>query len=125
MERPCCQHGDGFEPGVSPAGCPACADGVVTGGAFDACPTGAATVALGELSPGQMAVVCEHCLGPRDASMLRAMGMRPGASVRVCRQGEPCIVEVMPPGPCGCDCRTRIGLAAELARRIRVVKQAV
>lgn len=56
--------------------------------------------------------------------MLRAMGMKPGAMVRVCRAGEPCIVEVLAPrggGPCGCDCSTRIGLAKDLAMRVMVI----
>ncbi len=123
MGTGCCQHGDGFSAAMTPGGCPACA-GVATLSGLGTCPTGAATIALDALEPGRLGVVCEHCLDPKDASMLRAMGMRPGASVRVCRRGEPCIVEVMPPGPCGCDCRTRIGLAADLARRIRVVERA-
>lgn len=81
-------------------------------------------VSLFALGTGRLAKVCEHCLNESDAAMLRAMGMKPGASVRVCRAGEPCIVEVLPPsggGPCGCDCSTRIGLAKDLAMRVMVV----
>lgn len=71
-----------------------------------------------------MARVCEHCLDEKDASMLRAMGLKPNSMVRVCRAGEPCIVEVLTPrggGPCGCDCSTRLGLAKDLAQRVMVV----
>lgn len=81
-------------------------------------------VSLYSLGTGRIARVCEHCLNESDAAMLRAMGMKPGASVRVCRTGEPCIVEVLAPsggGPCGCDCSTRIGLAKDLATRVMVV----
>lgn len=81
-------------------------------------------ISLHSLSPGRIAKVCEHCLSDQDTTMVRAMGMRPGAMVRVCRAGEPCIVEVLAPrggGPCGCDCSTRIGLAKDLAMRVMVI----
>lgn len=82
-------------------------------------------VALTTLRPGQSGVVCESQLDPSDAAMLRAMGLRPNATIRVCRLGEPCIVEVMTGGvvreDCGRpDCRCRIGLARPLAERVRV-----
>jgi Fe2+ transport system protein FeoA len=83
-----------------------------------------APVALHSLTPGQIARVCDQCLNDEDATMLRAMGLKPGALVRVCRAGEPCIVEVLAPrggGPCGCDCSTRIGLAKDLAMRVKVI----
>ncbi len=99
-----------------------------------------AGVALTNLRPGDVGVVCETCMDPIDAAMLRAMGLRPNATIRVCRLGEPCIVEVFtgssaradaacPPGlasdrPCdrpgGCSCR--IGLARPLAERVMVMR---
>lgn len=89
----------------------------------------AGAIPLTQLRPGQVGVVCETCLDAMDAAMLRAMGLRPAASIRLCRLGEPCIVEVFPadcpegePGACAqVDCRCRIGLIRYLADRVRVV----
>jgi hypothetical protein len=58
--------------------------------------------------------------------LLRAMGLRPNAAIRICRLGEPTIVEVLPSRPgegnrCARpDCRCRIGLAWTLAQRVMV-----
>lgn len=85
-----------------------------------------APITLARLALGQTGVVCEHRLDPADAALLRAMGLRPNARVRVCRRGEPCIVEILPAAPGegdGCDlpdCRCRIGLARPLAERVMV-----
>jgi Fe2+ transport system protein FeoA len=80
-------------------------------------------VSLLTLQAGQMATVFQTCLDPSDAALLRAMGLRPSARIRVCRLGEPCIVEVLSgsescgrPGGCAC----RIGLARPLAERVMV-----
>lgn len=56
----------------------------------------------------------------RDGPVLRAMGLRPAAKVRVCRVGEPTIVEVV--GGVGetCRCGCRIGLCRELAAKVMV-----
>ncbi len=51
-----------------------------------------------------------------EVKMLRAMGLRPNASVTMCRLGEPCIVTLS--GACGGGCR--IGLAKEIADRVMV-----
>lgn len=52
-----------------------------------------------------------------DAELLAAMGLACNARVRLCRQGEPCIVRVLAgDGAGGC----RIGLARPLAQRIVV-----
>src|SRR5439155_21521247 len=76
------------------------------------CCTGAATIADSHV--GQIGGVCYSDLDEQDAAMLRAMGLRPRARVRVCRVGETCIVEVID-GP-GCSCR--IQLSRQLARRV-------
>ena len=80
-------------------------------------------VAMTTLQAGQMATVFQTSLDPSDAALLRAMGLRPSARIRICRLGEPCIVEVLSgtdscgrPGGCAC----RIGLARPLAERVMV-----
>lgn len=83
--------------------------------------TGGHGVALTTLKPGETARICETCLDPADAAMLRAMGLRPNAVVRLCRMGEPCIVEVMAGEASAAGCACRIGLAKLLAQRVLVV----
>jgi Fe2+ transport system protein FeoA len=46
-----------------------------------------------------------------DCGLLRALGMTDQCELRVCRAGEPCIVQVK---------STRLGIAASLARSILV-----
>ncbi len=85
------------------------------------------TVGLVALAVGEVAVIREAHLDRDDAALLRAMGLGPGVRFKLCRQGEPCIVAIMPsccgvagPGadlPC---CAGRIGLARSLARAIVV-----
>ncbi|MDX2130781.1 MAG: FeoA family protein [Planctomycetota bacterium] len=83
-------------------------------------------LALTDMAAGQTGAVCEHCMDPADATLLRAMGLRPNATIRVCRTGEPTIVEVYPSRPgegsqCArADCRCRLGLAWVLASRVKV-----
>lgn len=81
-------------------------------------------IRLSEAPHGFVGVVCHHELSVTDAELLRAMGLRPSARVRVCKPGEPCIVQVLagcgheggPGGLSGCSCR--IGLSGSLARRV-------
>lgn len=86
---------------------------------------------LSKLRPGQIARVCEACIDSKDAAMLRAMGLRPNARIRVCRVGQPCIIEVMAGGCDGdegacnagspaAECACRIGLARPLAEKVVV-----
>lgn len=58
-----------------------------------------------------------------DLAMLRAMGLRSGAMIRVCRTGEPTIVEVISGHTCRCQCRCRIGIARAVARRITLERE--
>ena len=69
-------------------------------------------IPMTELTRGQSARI--HCTQahPDDSSMLRAMGLRPDASIQMCRLGEPCIVSLS--GAC------RIGLAKDIASRVMV-----
>lgn len=77
-------------------------------------------MALSRLPVNALAHVCETCLDPRDAAMLRAMGMRPCARIRMIRAGEPCIVEVVGVNPATGSCGCRIGLSRDLADRVTV-----
>jgi len=71
---------------------------------------------LAQLRRGEVATVCSAELDAHDGALLRAMGLRPEARVRVCRLGQPCIVEVC--DDCGGGCR--IGLARDIAERVLV-----
>ncbi|MGE3166498.1 MAG: ferrous iron transport protein A [Planctomycetota bacterium] len=72
----------------------------------------AVPVALSELPVGQCGQLGDWSFDGRDADYLRALGLTPGSELRVCKQGEPCIVQVH---------RTRLGLANAVARRIFAV----
>jgi hypothetical protein len=50
-----------------------------------------------------------------DCALLRALGLSDRCLLRVCKAGEPCIVQVR---------ATRIGLSRELARGILVIPEA-
>jgi Fe2+ transport system protein FeoA len=84
--------------------------------------TGEDVASIASLKRGQTGVVLEAQLGESDSALLRAMGLHPAARVRLCREGEPCIVAVTAgSGPnCGCGSECRIGLARSLAQRIFV-----
>lgn len=83
-------------------------------------------VSLAQLTHGQTATVdgpdASGVVSTGDAAYLRAMGLRPNARIRVCRLGQPCIVEVMTgEGDCGkSECGCRIGLSKELAEHLMV-----
>lgn len=76
---------------------------------------------LDELRPEDRGRVLGLDVSARDAGYLRSMGLRPGATLRVTRQGDPCVVEVLCPEGCRCGPATRIGLARDLSRRVRVL----
>lgn len=69
-------------------------------------------------SAGEIAQVARLDLEPSEASMLRAMGLRPGALVRLSKVGNPSVVEVISGHTCRCHCRCRIGLAKDVAARV-------
>jgi Fe2+ transport system protein FeoA len=55
-------------------------------------------------------------LAKDDCALLKALGMTDRCLLRVCKAGEPCIVEVK---------ATRIGLSRALARGVFVVPEAL
>lgn len=77
-------------------------------------------VPLLDMEPGQTATVRGTSMDPAEARLLRAMGLRPNCVVRMCRVGEPCIVEVMFGCAEGGKCSCRIGLSRPLAERVLV-----
>lgn len=71
----------------------------------------AATVPLTDLAPGVVAVLREvH--DPQSRAVLRALGLTGGARLRLCRIGDPCIIQVR---------STRIGLSKAVAQSVFVV----
>ena len=71
-------------------------------------------VPLSALPPGTFARVLSSQLTVDDCSLLRALGLTDHCVVRVCKAGEPCIVQVR---------TTRIGLARSVADGILVVPE--
>ena len=69
------------------------------------------TITLCQLETGKRARVLAADLCCEDCELLRAMGMGEECTVRVCRSGEPCIVEVS---------GTRLGLSRAMTRNIFV-----
>jgi Fe2+ transport system protein FeoA len=78
---------------------------------------GASTpIRLSQLTPGRRATLHAADLAPQDCALLRALGMTDRCTLRICKVGEPCIVEVR---------STRIGLSKAVAHGIFVVPETV
>jgi Fe2+ transport system protein FeoA len=82
--------------------------------AAEAAGTASDPVRLSALAPGQ--VVRLHCanLAAHDCALLGALGLTDSCLLRICKIGEPCIVQVH---------ATRIGLSRSVADGIFVVPQ--
>lgn len=70
---------------------------------------------LTELRPGSLAHLHDDNLAGEDWALLSALGLSLRSEVRVCKAGNPWIVQVR---------STRIGLADDVARQILVVPAA-
>ena len=68
---------------------------------------------LAELAVGDVARVHQTDIEDTTGRFLRAIGLTRTAEFRVCRRGEPCIIQVR---------STRVGLARAIADRILVVR---
>lgn len=66
---------------------------------------------LTALQPGAMAVLHEVC-DSRSCAVLKSLGLTGGSRFRVCRMGDPCIIQVR---------STRIGLSREVADSVLVM----
>ena len=71
---------------------------------------GATTVPLLELAPGTVAVL-RQIRDDESHAVLRSLGLTDGARLRICRLGDPCIIQVR---------STRIGLSKVVAQSIYV-----
>ena len=73
-----------------------------------------APVRLSDLSAGQTARLHGADLNAQDCALLRAIGLTDRCVLRICKVGEPCIVQVR---------TTRIGLSRSVADGIMVVPE--
>jgi len=73
-----------------------------------------APVRLSELPPGRLARLHGADLTAHDCALLRAIGLTDRCLLRVCKIGEPCIVQVR---------ATRIGLSRAVAHGIFVLPE--
>ena len=71
----------------------------------------APSVRLDELPPRVCAVVCNVTTDDEDTQRLKALGVCVGRRVELVRVGDPLILKVF---------GSRLGISAELARRVRV-----
>jgi Fe2+ transport system protein FeoA len=70
----------------------------------------ATTVPLLTLAPGTIGVL-KQVLDDQSRAVLRSLGLTDGARFRICRLGDPCIIQVQ---------STRIGLSKAVAQSIYV-----
>ncbi len=73
-------------------------------------------IALSTLAVGSLARLHEARLDPQSAGLLRALGLSSARELRLCKAGEPCIVQVG---------STRIGVSRDVASRILVIPNGV
>lgn len=78
-------------------------------------PSAAVPIPLSELRVGSRARFHEARLDPASCRLLRALGLTTACEVRLCKTGEPCIVQVR---------TTRIGLSMAVAGGIFVIPDA-
>ena len=75
----------------------------------------AAVCCLCELAVGSTARLHGDDLDPEVLSLLQSLGLTRTSEMRLCKNGDPCIVQVR---------ATRIGLSKEVAGQVRVVPTA-
>lgn len=72
----------------------------------------ATPISLCDLAVGAVARLHEARLDPEGCHQLRSLGLTESCTFRLCKTGEPCIVQVR---------STRIGISGSVARHIFVV----
>jgi len=75
-------------------------------------PVATSSVCLSDLAEGDVARLQMAHLDPEACHQLRSLGLTESCQLRLCKKGEPCIVQVR---------STRIGLSGSVARQIFVV----
>ena len=76
----------------------------------------AGAVRLADLAAGASARLFDAQLDAGPRALIRALGLTDGSVLRVCQQGDPCIIQVR---------ATRIGLSSRVAREVFVVPVAL
>jgi Fe2+ transport system protein FeoA len=71
-------------------------------------------ICLCDLEVGEVARFDEARLDPESAHLLRTLGLTKSSMIRLCKTGEPCIVQVR---------STRIGLSRAVAGNIFVIRE--
>lgn len=69
-------------------------------------------IRLADVVAGTTARFSAAQLAPGSRAQLRALGLTDGSVLRVCKQGEPCVIQVR---------ATRIGLSSRVARDVFIV----
>ena len=69
---------------------------------------------LSELEVGDVARMVEAAIDPEAQSLLQALGLTDNSRLRVCKRGEPCVVQVR---------ATRIGISSRIAQHITVITE--
>ncbi|MGE0447178.1 MAG: ferrous iron transport protein A [Vicinamibacterales bacterium] len=69
-------------------------------------------VRLADVEAGTTVRMSDARLEPGSRALLRALGLTDGSVLRVCKQGEPCVVQVR---------TTRIGLSSRVARDVFIL----
>lgn len=85
------------------------ADAMAPPESWDVCP-----VRLCDLPPGAVARLHATDVPGEDGALLRALGLTEQCRLRLCKAGEPCIVQVR---------ATRIGLSRVVAEQVLVVPE--
>lgn len=74
--------------------------------------TSQGVVRLADVEAGTTGRMSDARLEPGSRALLRALGLTDGSVLRVCKQGEPCVVQVR---------TTRIGLSSRVARDVFIL----
>jgi Fe2+ transport system protein FeoA len=69
---------------------------------------------LSDLDVGDWARIIDASIDAESRSLLQALGLTDNSRLRVCKRGEPCVVQVR---------ATRIGISSRIARQITVVAE--
>ena len=72
------------------------------------------TVPLTSLVVGETARLLGATVDAESRSQLKALGLTDGCLLRVCKQGEPCVVQVR---------ATRIGISSRIAQHVQVAPE--